>query len=200
VATYSGGMRRRLEIARALVHRPRILFLDEPTIGLDPQSRLAVWDFLRGMMKEGGMTTFLTTHYMDEADELCSRVAIIDAGRIIAMGSPAELKSSIPGNDIISLVVEGRAEDLAGSLKTLPFVHRVTVEGNDIHAAVDSGSKNLAPLVEQAGGTGVKITSASIHEQSLEDVFIHYTGKTIREEETKKVSFLAGPGAPPGQR
>ncbi len=200
VATYSGGMRRRLEIARALVHKPRILFLDEPTIGLDPQSRLAVWDFLRGMMKEGGMTTFLTTHYMEEADGLCNRVAIIDAGKIIAMGSPAELKSSIPGNDVISLVVEGKSEGLAGDLKSLPFVHRVTVERHNIHVAVDSGSKNLAPLIEQADRSGAKITSVSIHEQSLEDVFIHYTGKTIREEETRKVSFLAGPGAPPGQR
>ncbi|MEK7851938.1 MAG: ATP-binding cassette domain-containing protein, partial [Deltaproteobacteria bacterium] len=105
VATYSGGMRRRLELARVLVHKPKILFLDEPTIGLDPQSRRVVWDFIK-KFKEDSMTMFLTTHYMDEADSLCDRVAIIDRGKIIALGSPSEVKAQIPGNDIISLTVE----------------------------------------------------------------------------------------------
>jgi ABC-2 type transport system ATP-binding protein len=191
VATYSGGMRRRLEIARALVHKPEILFLDEPTIGLDPQSRIVIWDFLR-MLREGdSMTLFLTTHYMEEAEALCSRVAIIDAGKIIVLGSPEELKSQIPGNDIVSLGVDNLSESLVEGIKNLLFVHKVKTEDNSIRVYVDSGAQNLLMLLEEVKARGGKILSATIHEQSLEDVFIHHTGKSIREEEAKKVSLLA---------
>ncbi len=196
VATYSGGMRRRLEIARVLVHRPNILFLDEPTIGLDPQSRRVVWDFLKKLIEGNAMTIFLTTHYMEEAEALCNRVAIIDSGKIIAMGSPAELKSQIPGNDIISMTVEKLSEEAIEKLRSLPFVHKITLEENAIRFYVDSGAKNLPALVDEVRLLGGIILSATIHEQSLEDVFIHYTGKSIREEEAKKVSFLVGAGIP----
>ena len=195
VATYSGGMRRRLELARVLVHKPKILFLDEPTMGLDPQSRRVVWDFIR-KFKEDSMTMFLTTHYMDEADSLCDRVAIIDRGKIIAMGSPNELKAEIPGNDIISLTVETPVDAFIGEIKALPFVHNVNMEGDTMRVYVDNGTQNLAYLLEKVKSIGIKMASATIHQQSLEDVFIHHTGRSIREEEAKKVSFLLGAGIP----
>lgn len=196
VAAYSGGMRRRLEVARVLVHRPKILFLDEPTIGLDPQSRHVVWDFLRKLREGDTMTVFLTTHYMEEAETLCNRVAIIDSGKIIAIGSPDELKSQIPGNDIISLTFENLSEDIVGRIKDLTFVHNVNIEDNNLRIYVDNGALNLPLLIDEIKSFGGKILSATIHEQSLEDVFIHYTGKSIREEEAKKVSLLIGAGIP----
>jgi len=196
VASYSGGMRRRLEVARVLVHQPRILFLDEPTIGLDPQSRHVVWDFLRKLIEGDSITVFLTTHYMEEAEALCNRVAIIDSGKIIAIGSPEELKSQIPGNDIISLTFENLSEDIVDRIKTLTFVHNVNIEDNNLRIYVDNGAQNLPQLIDDVKSFGGKILSATVHEQSLEDVFIHYTGKTIREEEAKKVSLLIGAGIP----
>lgn len=196
VASYSGGMRRRLEIARVFVHRPKILFLDEPTIGLDPQSRRVIWDVLRGLMEGDSMTIFLTTHYMEEAETLCSRVAIIDSGKIIAMGSPEELKAQIPGNDIISLTVDNLSEDIAGAVRELPFVHKLNIEENLMRVYADNGARNLPVLIDKVRSTGGSVLLATIHEQSLEDVFIHYTGKSIREEEAKKVSFFVGAGVP----
>jgi ABC-2 type transport system ATP-binding protein len=196
VATYSGGMRRRLEIARVLVHKPRLLFLDEPTIGLDPQSRRVVWDFLEKLIEGDSMTIFLTTHYMEEAEALCSRVAIIDSGRIIVLGSPSELKAQIPGNDIISLTLEDLPEEMTTAIGKLSFVHKVKPEDNSVRVYVDNGARNLPVLIDEVRAAGGKVVSASIHEQSLEDVFIHYTGKSIREEEARKVSFLVGAGIP----
>jgi len=196
VATYSGGMRRRLEIARVLVHQPKILFLDEPTIGLDPQSRRVVWGLLEKLMQDNSLTIFLTTHYMEEAEALCNRVVIIDSGKIIAIGSPDELKAGIPGNDIVSLSLDNATGEIIEKIRVLPFVHKVVVEDNDIRVYVDSGAKNLPMLIDEARSSGGTVLSATVHEQSLEDVFIHYTGKTIREEEAKKVSFFVGPGIP----
>ena len=196
VAAYSGGMRRRLEVARVLVHRPKILFLDEPTIGLDPQSRHVVWNFLRKLREEDSITVFLSTHYMEEAEMLCSRVAIIDSGKIIAIGSPDELKSQIPGNDIISLTLENLLEGIVIKIKDLKFVHKVNIEDNSIRVYVDNGAQNLPLLIDEVKSSGGKVLSATVHEQSLEDVFIHHTGKSIREEETRKVSFLIGAGIP----
>ncbi len=196
VATYSGGMRRRLEIARVLVHRPKILFLDEPTIGLDPQSRHVVWDFLSKLREEDTVTIFLTTHYMDEADSLCNRVAIIDSGKIIALGSPGELKSQIPGNDIVSLTLENLSEAISGRIRNLPYARRITRENHTIRVYVDNGAQNLPTLIDEVKSAGGRVLSAAIHEQSLEDVFIHHTGKTIREEEVRKVSYLVGAGTP----
>jgi ABC-2 type transport system ATP-binding protein len=197
VATYSGGMRRRLEIARVLVHRPKILFLDEPSSGLDPQSRLVVWDFLRELRQGDSVTIFLSTHYMEEAEALCNRVAIIDSGKIIALGSPEELKAQIPGNDIVLLTVEDSSENLVDRIKNLPFVHRVNTEDGTIRVYVDSGAQDFPLLVDEIRSLGGKVVSATLHEQSLEDVFIHHTGKSIREQESKKVSLLAGAGIPP---
>nr|MDA8085871.1 ATP-binding cassette domain-containing protein [Nitrospiraceae bacterium] len=196
VATYSGGMRRRLEIARVLVHKPALLFLDEPTIGLDPQSRRVVWELLKKLMQGDSITIFLTTHYMEEAELLCGRVAIIDAGKIIAMGSPAALKAGIPGNDIVTLKVGGLTDEIIGAMEKLPFVHKVSREEDSLAASVDNGAENLPQLIDVVRASGGAIVAASVHEQSLEDVFIHYTGKSIREEEARKVSFLIGAGMP----
>jgi ABC-2 type transport system ATP-binding protein len=196
VAAYSGGMRRRLEIARVLVHKPKILFLDEPTIGLDPQSRRVVWGLLQKLMEDNSLTIFLTTHYMDEAEALCKRVAIIDSGKIIAIGSPDELKSQIPGNDIVSLSLSSLSDDIIEKVKDLPFVHRIAVEDNYLRVYVDSGARNLPMLIDEVRSSGGTVLSATVHEQSLEDVFIHFTGKSIREEEAKKVSFFVGAGIP----
>ncbi|MCJ7603783.1 MAG: ATP-binding cassette domain-containing protein [Desulfobulbaceae bacterium] len=195
VATYSGGMRRRLELARVLVHKPRILFLDEPTIGLDPQSRRVVWDFIRKLRQGDSMTIFLTTHYMDEAEAQCERVAIIDAGKLIAIGSPDELKARIPGSDIVSLKVNQLSNDTVEQIGKIPFVHSVTVEENTLRAYVDNGAENLPLLIETIKANGLRVVSATLHEQSLEDVFIHFTGKSIREE-TRKFNFLVGAGIP----
>jgi ABC-2 type transport system ATP-binding protein len=196
VATYSGGMRRRLEIARVLVHKPKLLFLDEPTIGLDPQSRHVVWNFLERLMGDDSMTIFLSTHYMEEAEALCDRVAIIDSGKILVLGSPSELKAQIPGNDIIALSIDGLSEEVTALLNSLPFVHQVKTEDTSVRVYVDSGAKNLPTLLDAVKESGGKVLSATIHEQSLEDVFIHHTGKSIREEEAKKVSFFVGAGIP----
>ena len=196
VATYSGGMRRRLEIARVLVHRPALLFLDEPTVGLDPQSRRVVWELLRKLTEGDSITIFLTTHYMEEAETLCGRVAIIDAGKIIAMGSPAELKAGIPGNDIVTLKIGGLTDEIIRAIEKLPFVHKVNRQDDSLAAYADNGAENLPGLIDAVRASGGTILAASVHEQSLEDVFIHYTGKSIREEEARKVSFLVGAGLP----
>jgi ABC-2 type transport system ATP-binding protein len=133
---------------------------------------------------------------MEEAEVLCGRVAIIDSGKIIALGSPDELKSQIPGNDIVSLALAGLTEDMNAMIRELPFVHKVKTEDNSVRAYVDSGARNLPLLIDAVRAAGGTVLSATVHEQSLEDVFIHYTGKSIREEEAKKVSFFVGAGIP----
>jgi ABC-2 type transport system ATP-binding protein len=133
---------------------------------------------------------------LEEAEALCGRVAIIDAGKIIAIGSPQELKAQVPGNDIITLVMDQESEALADRLRNLPFVHQVTAQDKNLTLYVDNGAQDLPLTLDEVRSAGVKILSVNLHEQSLEDVFIHYTGKSIREEESKKVSFLAGAGIP----
>jgi ABC-2 type transport system ATP-binding protein len=143
------------------------------------------------------MTVFLTTHYMEEAEALCGRVAIIDGGRIVVLGSPAELKGNLPGKDIVTLAVEDLSPGRIGEVEALPFVRKVVAEGGSLRVYVDQGAKNLSALIDGIRGAGGAILSTTIHEQSLEDVFIHYTGKSIREEEARKVNFLVGAGLPP---
>ncbi|MEW6500615.1 MAG: ATP-binding cassette domain-containing protein [Thermodesulfobacteriota bacterium] len=196
VAAYSGGMRRRLEIARGLVHRPRLLFLDEPTIGLDPQSRRLVWRFIDEMRQSERMTIFLTTHYMEEAEALCDRIAIIDNGRIIAMGTQEELKAEVAGSDVVTLRLAPPVAPVLARLADLPFVHKVTEEEGEARVALDHGAEHLPQVIGEVAAAGGTVLAATIHELSLEDVFIHFTGKSIRQEETRKVSFLVGAGIP----
>src|SRR3990172_5464319 len=166
-------MRRRLDIARVLVPRPSILFLDEPTAGLDPQSRRVVWEMLQGFMKDYGLTVFLTTHYMDEAETLCGRVAIIDRGNIIAIGSPDELKAGLPGNDAVVLTVAKDAERLKDAAEKEPYARKVTLDNSELRVAVDNGGEDAPLLMQLANNMGIKVGSVPIQKQSLEDVFIH---------------------------
>ncbi len=197
VATYSGGMRRRLEIAKGLVHKPSILILDEPTIGLDPQSRHVVWELLKNSLDEDNLTILLTTHYMEEAELLCERIAIIDYGKIVAIDTLEGLKRQLPDKDIVEITVAGiDVTKVIAEVKTLPFVHSaISVEGA-LRISVDNGAQAIPLLVGRIEDTGGRVISVLLKQQTLEDVFIHYTGRPIREEEAKKVSFLIGAGVP----
>ncbi len=196
VATYSGGMRRRLEIARGLLHRPAILFLDEPTLGLDPQSRRVVWELIREVQAEDGVTVFLTTHYMEEADRLSHRIAIIDGGRVIVLDTPEGLKRGIPGHDIIELQVAEEVPGLTERLSALPAVHKVFADTGVLRVSVDAGAKTLPRLMAECEAAGAAVISATVTPQTLEDVFIHHTGRSIREEGPVKFSRLIGAGVP----
>ncbi len=196
VASYSGGMRRRLEIARGLIHKPRILFLDEPTIGLDPQSRLVVWDLIRRFTKEDNITLFLTTHYMEEAETICNRIAIIDSGKIVALDSPDRLKQEIPGSDVIELRLSGITNGIRDSLLAIPGVREVALNGLITKINLDNGAHLLPAIIDELRRHDIAIEDISMRQLTLEDVFIRYTGKSIRDEEIKKVSYFIGAGVP----
>jgi len=180
VKNFSGGMKRRLEIARGLMHHPRVLFLDEPTLGLDPQTRRNIWSYIKGMKDREGMTIILTTHYMEEAEFLCDRIGIIDEGDIIALDTSAGLKAKI-GKQTIILEAEGTAEYLR-ELENIKGVRDISEHGTrlSIHADV---AERIVPLVfEAARRMGVEVKSISLHSSNLEDVFIKLTGREMREE------------------
>ncbi len=181
VKTYSGGMRRRLEIARGLLHEPKVLFLDEPTLGLDPQTRNHLWDYISKLNQEKGITIILTTHYMEEADKLCHRIAIIDKGQIIAMDTSEKLKNDI-GGDVITIVSSER-DNLYSAIKSLPAIKNIELHDSSITIGLQNAEKHVAQIVNMASGKGILIDSLSIHKPTLEDVFLHFTGRTIREEE-----------------
>ncbi|HSL98053.1 MAG TPA: ATP-binding cassette domain-containing protein [Candidatus Deferrimicrobiaceae bacterium] len=186
--TYSGGMKRRLDLASALVHRPAVLFLDEPTEGLDPQSRLALWDELR-RIRERGTTMFLTTHDMEEADRLCSRIAIIDRGRIVVTGSPAELKHSVEADTVELLLAEDRGDGLAHAqdevarrLAGFEPMRGLERTSNGVRLAVVDAGSALPELFRRLDGDGVTIRGLALSEPTLADVFLRYTGREIRTE------------------
>jgi len=178
VKTFSGGMKRRLEIARGLVHTPKVLFLDEPTVGLDPQTRAGIWDYIRKLNKESKITIILTTHYMDEADAVCNRVAIMDDGKIIAIGTPAGLKNAL-GGDVISLKCSA-SDDCIKKLSKMSWVKSVVKHDGFLDVRVEKGEEKIPKIIRMAGAN---IESVSLRKPSLDDVFLHYTGKTIREQE-----------------
>jgi ABC-2 type transport system ATP-binding protein len=192
--TLSGGMRRRLEIARGLVHDPRIFFLDEPTTGLDPVSRIAVWEMLNNLKKTRNLTMLLTTHYMEEADRLCDRIAIVDHGTLVALGTPVELKQSVPGSNVVE-VQFNREHDLWKSrLEALPEVTEVQSQSAGVYRVLTSnGSQTTTQLVEMAASLGEQLTSLSVQNTSLDDVFVHYTGRQLRDEQIKPVNFIMPP-------
>jgi len=196
VATYSGGMRRRLELARGLIQKPYILFLDEPTIGLDPQSRRVIWELLQKIRSETKLTIFITTHYMEEADLLCDRIAIIDYGKIVALDSSTNLKKNIGGYDIIEVSLSQTKPEITEKLKILAGVKNIVQKDSTLRIYVDDAARAMPVLIDELKKMNVSILYLTVHEQSLEDVFIHYTGKSIREGESQKVSFLIGPGFP----
>jgi ABC-2 type transport system ATP-binding protein len=179
VATYSGGQKRRLDIGLGLVHNPQLLFLDEPTTGLDPQSRARVWDEVR-RMHERGTTVFLTTHYLDEADALCDRVAIIDYGKIVAEGTPEELKREIAG-DIVTLSVKGGQERALDVLKDQLFVREAGVEEGSVRLYVDRGEEAMPKILRLLDAAGLQLMTIDLHRPSLDDVFLRKTGRSLRE-------------------
>ena len=182
VKTYSGGMRRRLEIARGLLHYPRILFLDEPTIGLDPQSREHIWEYIKELRKREDMTVILTTHYMEEADKLCDRIAIIDHGRIVALDTPVNLKKGL-GGDLIVLRTNGW-EKLSEILINSGLSSNVMAQGGEVKAIVSNAHTVLPQIIEAAVGNGIKIEHVSFKQPDMNDVFMHHTGKDLRNDNT----------------
>ncbi|MFQ6137159.1 MAG: ATP-binding cassette domain-containing protein [Candidatus Hydrothermarchaeales archaeon] len=180
VKTYSGGMRRRLEIARGLMHRPKVLFLDEPTLGLDPQTRRRIWDYILKLNKEEHVTILLTTHYMDEADFLCDRIGIIDYGKIIALGTPEELKKAVRG-DVVTLNVQDGSK-LLKVLEDKSWIKELKVVDDGINLSVDDGEGLIPKIIELARERNIVVDSVGLRKPTLEDVFIHYTGRSIREE------------------
>ncbi len=181
VKNFSGGMRRRLEIARGLVHEPRIFFLDEPTTGLDPVSRVAVWEMLMKLKAEHELTILMTTHYMDEADRLCDRIAIVDHGKLVALDSPLKLKASIPGNNILEVSFSRIPDGWEETLRQLPDVRDVKADDHIFRIGSDNGPKTTANLLEAARQAQVEITSLSVQSTTLDDVFVHYTGRQLRD-------------------
>ncbi len=182
VEKYSGGMKRRLEIARELMHRPEVLFLDEPTLGLDTQTRRGIWDYIRILNREFGTTILLTTHYMEEADALCGRVLIMDHGRVAALDAPARLKDAL-GGDVIGLELEAGAAALAAALGALPWIREAKPCGAGLCLTVERGEARIPEVLEAARAAGVRVTSVNLRKPSLEDVFLHHTGRAMREEE-----------------
>ena len=194
VKKYSGGMQRRLQIAAALLHRPEVLFLDEPTLGLDPQTRAHVWDYILELQRNEKVTVFLTTHYMDEAERLCHRTAIIDHGKIIALGSPEELKRAL-GSDVVyvqlapeSLQETGR---IAESLKNCKEFSRVqVVRPGEISVSAVRAAEAIPKIFEEAEGLAVRVREVAYHTPTLEDVFLHLTGRKLRDEEVGGIEAI----------
>jgi len=180
VRTYSGGMRRRLEIARGLVHYPRVLFLDEPTLGLDPQTREHVWKYIKQLVKKEKITIVMTTHYMEEADELCNRIAIIDHGKIIALGTPTALKNSIGEETVILKIPDSNKPKTKEKIKRA-FPKSKELDGR-IFIPVNNSERQIKKIYEKAKKSGIKFIEIGIHKPTLNDVFLHLTGREIREE------------------
>ncbi len=189
--TLSGGMRRRLEIARGLVHSPKIFFLDEPTTGLDPVSRVAVWEMLTNIKSKRKLTVLITTHYMDEADRLCNRIAIVDHGKLVALDTPEALKASVPGTNVIEAHFEHPPADWEERLRGLPGVTSVQNESAGMFRVLTSnGSGTTTDLVEMAVVAQVPLKTLSVQNTTLDDVFVHYTGRQLRDELVKAYGYM----------
>ncbi|HZM03408.1 MAG TPA: ATP-binding cassette domain-containing protein [Candidatus Saccharimonadales bacterium] len=181
VKMFSGGMRRRLEIARGLVHEPKIFFLDEPTTGLDPVSRVAVWEMLAKLKQQRNLTIIVTTHYMDEADKLCDRIAIVDHGKLVALDSPLKLKASIPGKNVLEVSFAEAPPGWKETLQALPEVADIKSEDKMFRLSSNNGARTTVALMEAARAAGVTLTSLSVQSTTLDDVFVHYTGHQLRD-------------------
>jgi ABC-2 type transport system ATP-binding protein len=182
VATYSGGMKRRLDLAAALMHNPEVLFLDEPTTGLDPISRAVVWDQIRRLNRNLGMTIFLTTQYLEEADVLTHRVGILNQGRLVAEGTPDELKRTV-GSDVVVARVTGDPEVAAQALNRVSGISHIEIYGNEVSAATGDGASVVSPVAVALSAAGVEVVELSIHPTTLDDVFLELTGARIEVEE-----------------
>ncbi|MGQ9718654.1 MAG: ATP-binding cassette domain-containing protein [Nitrososphaerales archaeon] len=180
VETYSGGMRKRLELAEGLIHYPKILFLDEPTLGLDVQTRAVIWDYIKKLKDERGMTVFMTTHYMEEADALCDRIAIIDYGKIRALGKPNDLKDSL-GGDVIELDLFDHSKDITDAIATMPYVIDVKRKNGTYRIKVTKGEEALPNIIEKILKMGLKVSNVSLIKPTLDQVYLEHTGRSLRE-------------------
>src|SRR5947209_1865691 len=181
VKNLSGGMRRRVEIARGLVHEPRVFFLDEPTTGLDPVSRVAVWEMLRQLKENRDLTVLITTHYMDEADKLCDRIAIVDHGKLVALDSPMKLKASISGSNILEVSFSMTPAGWEDQMKALPEVEAVSGHDNVFRVATRNGPATTMAMLDAAAATNLPVHSLSVQSTTLDDVFVYYTGRQLRD-------------------
>ena len=188
VETYSGGMRRRLELASGLINRPKVFFLDEPTLGLDVQTRAATWDYIRRLKKEYGMTLFMTTHYLEEADALCDRIAIIDHGKIVVTGTPSELKDSL-GGDIITISIK-EGVDVGDLIRDVENVKEVKKEDGAYRVKAEYGEVTAPFIIEALRKKGYTVTKLSMSEPTLNDVYLEYTGRAMRDTEESRESLI----------
>ncbi len=186
VSTYSGGMRRRLELACGLINYPKLLFLDEPTLGLDVQTRTAVWKYIRMLKEEYRMTLFLTTHYLEEADSLCDRIAIIDHGHIVRVGTPLELKASI-GGDVIVVGVAEAEPDLSSEIAKIPLVKDVKKSDHEYRIKSEVGEETSIQIIDLIRGKGLHVTKISLTKPTLDEAYLEFTGRSLREEEADKM-------------
>ncbi|MFC1925364.1 ATP-binding cassette domain-containing protein [Chloroflexota bacterium] len=197
VSTYSGGMRKRLDLAMSLLHQPRVIFLDEPTTGLDPQTRVYLWDYIKNLAKEMGIAIFLTTHYMDEADRLADRIAIIDLGKIMTTGTPEELKRNI-GGDVVTLTPplekdDERKEFIRRAEEVLsgkPFVLQTKPADGELAVYVQDGGAAIPEIMQTLSARGIDVKTISMSRPTLDDVFLKYTGRTMRSEEGARTTMV----------
>jgi ABC-2 type transport system ATP-binding protein len=187
VRTFSGGMRRRLEIARGLVHSPKIMFLDEPTTGLDPVSRTNVWEMIRLLRDRSELTILLTTHYMDEADKLCDRIAIVDHGKLAALDTPSRLKDNVPGTEIVEAEFVGEPPDWIEQLRRLSHATSVSQHDEVVHITSSDGPATVAALMDLSRAHKVTVKRVIVQSTTLDDVFLHYTGSALRDAPQKAV-------------
>ncbi|MDA4123489.1 MAG: ATP-binding cassette domain-containing protein [Thaumarchaeota archaeon] len=190
VKTYSGGMRRRLELACGLINYPRLLFLDEPTLGLDVQTRAAVWKYIRTLKEEYRMTIFLTTHYLEEADSLCDRIAIIDHGHIVKIGTPTQLKEGV-GGDVIVVGVKETEPDMSEQISKVSLVREVKRTGNDYRIKTELGEEATPQIMDIIRSNGLHVTKISLTKPTLDEAYLELTGRTLREEETNRWAMMS---------
>jgi ABC-2 type transport system ATP-binding protein len=183
VRGYSGGMKRRLDVALGLVHRPRVVFLDEPTTGLDPEARTVMWEELGRIADREALTILLTTHYLEEADHLANRLAIVSRGVVVAEGTPESLKRSLEGDSVTVELTDGRVNDAREIILSLAGVHEVRVEGRQLRSRVESGARAIPQILSALERSGITVDAVDSHRPSLDDVYLHYTGRDFGAED-----------------
>ena len=196
VRGYSGGMKRRLDVGLGLVHRPQVLFLDEPTTGLDPEARAAMWDELERLAEGESLTILLTTHYMEEADELADRLAIVSRGRVVVEGTPEELKQSLRGEAVEVELGDGRAAEAEAVVAALEGVLEATVDGRRLRSRVASGARAIPSILSALEAKGIGVEAVTTHRPSLDDVYLHYTGREFAAEDEQGRAGDSGGNGP----